>query len=219
MTIETIKSPNPRNRNSISVIKSNCFYPSLRWTLCSPFWKSLTRHVTSYWQADCPTDFLGDTSLPRSPLKRMKQITGKNAFEQKKKKRRILKFNPGLALISLRTTGRPSLVTDLVMHMRQVPWKRSWLPGGPSFHECDNSKHTKNLTSSNYRSARFPRRRFFFRARQVFSPFSIVPGYTTTSLCSTYHSSCYRIASRASQNSEELRACIEKAFVVVTYSV
>ena len=31
---------------------------------CSPFWKSLTPDVTSYWQADCTTDFLGDTSLP-----------------------------------------------------------------------------------------------------------------------------------------------------------
>ena len=34
----------------------------------------------------------------------------------------------------------------------------------------------------------------------------------------TYHSSCYRIESRTSKNSDELRACIEKAYVVVTYS-
>ena len=41
-------------------------------------------------------------------------------------------------------------------------------------------------------------------------------------LFSTYHSSCFRIESRttcSTKNSEELRACIEKAYVVVTYSV
>ena len=36
---------------------------------------------------------------------------------------------------------------------------------------------------------------------------------------STYHSSCYRRESRTRKNSDELRACIEKACVVVTYSV
>ena len=36
---------------------------------------------------------------------------------------------------------------------------------------------------------------------------------------STYHSSCYRRESRITKNSDELRACIEKAYVVVTYSV
>ena len=36
---------------------------------------------------------------------------------------------------------------------------------------------------------------------------------------STYDSSCYRIESRTSKNSDELRACIEKAYVVVTYCV
>ena len=36
--------------------------------------------------------------------------------------------------------------------------------------------------------------------------------------CCTYHSSCYRIETRTSKNSDELRA-IEKAYVVVTYSV
>ena len=35
----------------------------------------------------------------------------------------------------------------------------------------------------------------------------------------TYHSSCYRIESRTAKNSDELRACIEKSYVVVTYSV
>ena len=34
----------------------------------------------------------------------------------------------------------------------------------------------------------------------------------------TYNSSCYRIETRTSKNSDELRA-IEKAYVVVTYSV
>ena len=37
-------------------------------------------------------------------LKRREEITRKNTFEQKKKKPG-LKFNPGLALIGLRTTG------------------------------------------------------------------------------------------------------------------
>ena len=43
----------------------NC-YPSLRWTVWSPFWKSLTRDVTSYWQEDWTTDFVGNTLPPRS---------------------------------------------------------------------------------------------------------------------------------------------------------
>ena len=64
MTIETLKSPNPRNWNSISVIKSKFLSVSSVWTLCSPFWKLLTRDVMSYRQADCTTDFLGDTSPP-----------------------------------------------------------------------------------------------------------------------------------------------------------
>ena len=44
-------------------------------------------------------------------LKRIEKIILKNAFEQKKWKPR-LKFNPGLALIDLRTTG---------------PWSKPWL--------------------------------------------------------------------------------------------
>ena len=36
---------------------------------------------------------------------------------------------------------------------------------------------------------------------------------------STYHSSCYRIESTTSKNSDELQTCIEKAYLVVTYSV
>ena len=39
---------------------------------------------------------------------------------------------------------------------------------------------------------------------------------------STYHSSCYRIESKTTcctkKNSHDLRACVEKAYVVVTYS-
>ena len=41
-------------------------------------------------------------------LKRIEKIIRENAFEQKKKKLR-LKFNPGLALIGLQTTGPRSL--------------------------------------------------------------------------------------------------------------
>ena len=40
--------------------------------------------------------------------KRMEKIIRENAFEQKKKKPR-LKFNPGLALIDLRTAGPRTL--------------------------------------------------------------------------------------------------------------
>ena len=36
---------------------------------------------------------------------------------------------------------------------------------------------------------------------------------------STYHSSCYRIESGTSKNSDELREGIEKAYVAVTYCV
>ena len=35
---------------------------------------------------------------------------------------------------------------------------------------------------------------------------------------STYHSSCYGVEFRTSKNSDELRACIEKVYVVVTFS-
>ena len=66
MTIGILKSPDPRNRNSIAVIIRN-LYPSLRWTLCSPLWKSPTRDVTSHWQADWTTDFLRDVIAPFSP--------------------------------------------------------------------------------------------------------------------------------------------------------
>ena len=69
MKLETLKSLNLRNRNSFSVIKSKFLSVSsmITWSLCSPFWKSLTQDVTWYWQADCTTDFLGDTSPPPAP--------------------------------------------------------------------------------------------------------------------------------------------------------
>ena len=66
MTIETLKSPNPRNRNSFSV---KFLSASSMASLCLPFRKLLTRDVTSYWRADCTSDFLGDTSpLPTPPV-------------------------------------------------------------------------------------------------------------------------------------------------------
>ena len=68
MTIEILKSQDSRNRNSIAVMNSKFFlYQSLRWTLCSPFWKSPTRDVTSYLQADWTTDLLEDTIPPSAP--------------------------------------------------------------------------------------------------------------------------------------------------------
>ena len=43
-------------------------------------------------------------NLGLATLKRIEKIVGENAFDEKKKRPR-LKFNPGLALISLQTTG------------------------------------------------------------------------------------------------------------------
>ena len=56
-------------------------------------------------------------------LKRIEKIIRENAFEQKKKKPR-LKFNPGLALIGLRTTG-PRLVSSVLLAQRasEVVWE------------------------------------------------------------------------------------------------
>ena len=54
---------------------------------------------------------------------------------------------------------------------------------------------------------------------KVFSEWRLFWKMTFVTCRSTYHSSCYRIESRTSKSSDELRACIEKAYVVVTYSV
>ena len=56
-------------------------------------------------------------------LKRIEKIIQENAFEQKEKKPR-LKFNPGLALIGLRTTG-PRLVSSVLLAQRasEVGWE------------------------------------------------------------------------------------------------
>ena len=56
-------------------------------------------------------------------LKRIEKIIQENAFEQKEKKPR-LKFNPGLALIGLRTTG-PRLVSSVLLAQRasEVVWE------------------------------------------------------------------------------------------------
>ena len=51
----------------LSFLSLKNFYSSFRWTLCSPFWKSPTRDVTSYWQADWTTAFLGDINPPPPP--------------------------------------------------------------------------------------------------------------------------------------------------------
>ena len=59
MIIETLTSPNPRNRNSISVEKSKLLSVSSMDTLLAIFKVTLTRDVMSYWQADFTTDFLG----------------------------------------------------------------------------------------------------------------------------------------------------------------
>ena len=86
-------------------------------------------------------------------------------FEQKKKKR-ILKFNPGLALISFRTSGTPSLMTELVMHMRPVE-RGPDFQGEPVSMNVTMISTQKYLTSSDYRSA-CSARRFFFSAHANF---------------------------------------------------
>ena len=50
-------------------------------------------------------------------LKRIEKIIQENAFEQKNKKSE-LKFNPGLALIRLRTTGPRSFLTTILSYIR-----------------------------------------------------------------------------------------------------
>ena len=55
------------------------------------------------WEANSVLLFL-PTIWWLDALKRREEITLENTFEQKKKKP-VLKFNPGLALIGLRTTG------------------------------------------------------------------------------------------------------------------
>ena len=68
MTIEILKSPKKiQEIGTVYPWQNRNFYPSFRWTLCPPFWKSLTQDLTSHWQAGCTTDFLGDTSPPRHP--------------------------------------------------------------------------------------------------------------------------------------------------------
>ena len=56
-------------------------------------------------------------------LKGIEKIIQENAFEQKEKKPR-LKFNPGSALIGLRTTG-PRLVSSVLLAQRasEVVWE------------------------------------------------------------------------------------------------
>ena len=63
-------------------------------------------------------------------LKRIEKIILKNAFGQKKKKPG-LKFNPGLAVIGLRTTGpfregRERLVSPLPLNHRNKWKKKTW---------------------------------------------------------------------------------------------
>ena len=62
MTIETLKYPNPRIRNSISVIKSK-FLICLFDEHFARHFESHCRETTLYWQADCTTDFLGTIFL------------------------------------------------------------------------------------------------------------------------------------------------------------
>ena len=61
MTIETLKCPNTRNRNGISVMKSKFLSVSSMNTLLALLKVTDARHVTSYWQVDCTTDLLEDT--------------------------------------------------------------------------------------------------------------------------------------------------------------
>ena len=71
MTIETLKSPNPRNRSSISVIKSKFLSASLMNTLLAILKVTDARRdvMLAGGLYDCTTDFLADTSSP-PPLPR-----------------------------------------------------------------------------------------------------------------------------------------------------
>ena len=101
----------------------------------------------------------------------MEQIIRKKMLFEQKKKKRILKFNPGLALISFRTSGTPSLMTELVMHMRPVERSPDF-QGEPVSMNVTIISTQKYLTSSDYRSARSARR-FFFPRTPIF--FYLVP--------------------------------------------
>ena len=106
-------------------------------------------------------NFLGDTCSKENGANYPKKML----FEQKKKKR-ILKFNPGLALISFRTSGTPSLMTELVMHIRPVE-RGPDFQGEPVSMNVTIISTQKYLTSSDYRSARSAHR-FFFPAHANF---------------------------------------------------
>ena len=60
MTIGTLKSPKTKKSEQYFRDKIEIFI-RLFDEHFARLWKSLTRDVTSYWQADCTTDFLGDT--------------------------------------------------------------------------------------------------------------------------------------------------------------
>ena len=64
MTIETLKSPNPRNRNSISVIKSKFLSVSSMNTLLAILKVTDARRDVILAGGLYHTDFLGDTSPP-----------------------------------------------------------------------------------------------------------------------------------------------------------
>ena len=73
MTIETLKSPNPRNRNSISVVKSKFLSVSSMNTLLAIFKVTDTRRDVIL-AGGLYTDFLGDTSPPPGRALFMKSI-------------------------------------------------------------------------------------------------------------------------------------------------
>ena len=66
MTIETLKSPNPRNRNSISVIKSKFLSASSMNTLLAIFCTEARRDVT----------LAGGLSVNRTPKYRDQKFEG-----------------------------------------------------------------------------------------------------------------------------------------------
>ena len=75
--------------------------------------------------------------------------------------------------------------------------------------ELPRSRHSKKRRYHTAKRKKFPLNGGCFRKWIMF-----------VTCRSTYHYSlCYPIESRTSKNSDELRACIEKAHVVVTYSV
>ena len=82
--------------------------------------RNLSSDMKAYKSKFCQFNFFLSTSWWLNALKRREKIIRENAFEQKREKPGW-KFNPGLALIGLRTSG-PRTLSTLVVAWRPFPW-------------------------------------------------------------------------------------------------